>query len=140
MYNSFFRNLIDQNSISRRINELKSGKIGFYSIGLYPASLAYNCAMQRDDSRLLLAPRPGRDLLGAFSMEALDGMDASHLKKMKQMATHLEGENIVSNNLEDLLLRCDLVVLSANSNHIEQDLAKAKSLYFPSKFSLLICS
>ena len=60
---------LDNESILKRLKDLENAKVGFYSIGLYPASLAYNCAMQTDANRLLLAPRTGRDLLGAFSKE-----------------------------------------------------------------------
>ncbi len=128
MYNSFFRNLIDQNSISRRINELKSGKIGFYSIGLYPASLAYNSAMQTNGQWLLLAPRPNRSLLGAFDSITLSNMDSNHLSVMSHMSMHYEGNNLITNKLSDLILRCDLVLLSANSNYIEEDLMLAIKL------------
>ena len=63
MRNSFFDQSLDAGAIRRRVQELSTGKVGFYSVGLYPASLAYNCAMQNAKGRLLLAPRPGRDLL-----------------------------------------------------------------------------
>ncbi len=62
--NSFFSPSLDRDAIHRRILELEKGKVGLYSVGLYPASLAYNCAMQKNsEGHLLLAPRPGRDLL-----------------------------------------------------------------------------
>ena len=67
MQNSFFDSSVDAASIRRRVLELDSAKVGFYSVGLYPASLAYNCAMQNAAGRLMLAARPGRDLLGAFN-------------------------------------------------------------------------
>ena len=70
MLNNFFKDLVDPDNIALRISEIDSGKVGFYSIGLYPASLAYNCAMQTEGTRLLLAPRPGRDILGAFSEQS----------------------------------------------------------------------
>ena len=74
--NGFFPRSLDRDQVRQRVWELERGKVGFYSVGLYPASLAYNCAMQqRDEDNLLLAPRPGRDLLGAFAQSALDGMD-----------------------------------------------------------------
>ena len=71
MRNSFFDQSLDAGAIRRRVQELSTGKVGFYSVGLYPASLAYNCAMQNAKGRLLLAPRPGRDLLGAFPKRRL---------------------------------------------------------------------
>jgi hypothetical protein len=64
--------------IRSRILGLEQGLVGFYSIGLYPASLAYNSAMHGGGDRLLLAPRPGRSLLGAFSPSDLSGMDPTH--------------------------------------------------------------
>lgn len=128
MQNSFFTDTLDEQLIKQRLVELDTGRVGFYSVGLYPASLAYNCAMQTDGSRLLLAPRPGRKLLGAFSDRALSGMDSQHVETIRGMASHLEGSHKVSNTLSDLILRCELVVLSSNSNHIEEDLTEACSL------------
>ena len=57
MHNSFFDQSLNAVSIRSRIHEVVAGKVGFYSVGLYPASLAYNCAMQNEAGRLLLAPR-----------------------------------------------------------------------------------
>lgn len=45
--NSFFSPSLDREAINLRILELEKGKVGLYSVGLYPASLAYNCAMQK---------------------------------------------------------------------------------------------
>ena len=73
--NSFFNESYSKDHIATRIKEVLKGKVGFYSVGLYPASLAYNCAMQTDGNRLLLAPRPNRNLLGAFPKQIVDGMD-----------------------------------------------------------------
>jgi len=124
--NSFFPRSLDGELVRRRIWELESGKVGFYSVGLYPASLAYNCAMQQDESvNLLLAARPGRDLLGAFPPAALEGMDPDHVAAMERMASHSREGERQPNTLSDLLQRCELVVLSANSNHVEEDLQEA---------------
>ncbi len=131
MHNSFFDESLDQEAIKQRIGELARGKVGFYSIGLYPASLAYNCAMQTAGESLLLAPRTDRELFGAFSQEAMQGMDPEHVAKMQQMAFHsigAIGQTLVPNTLANLIDRCELVILSANSNHIEQDLADACAL------------
>ncbi len=128
MHNSFFGKQLDLEFIPLRVKELETAKVGFYSVGLYPASLAYNCAMQTDGTRLLLAARPDRELLGAFSEETLNGMDSEHIDTIFKMGTHLEGNKIVNNNLSDLILRCEIVILSANSNHIEDDLKEACSL------------
>ena len=65
MRNSFFTQSLDAGSIRSRVRELAVGKVGFYSVGLYPASLAYNCAMQNEAGRLLLAARPPLLLLAA---------------------------------------------------------------------------
>ncbi len=128
MQNSFFDNSLDQDSIKQRILALENGKVGFYSVGLYPASLAYNCAMQTDGKSLLVAPRSGRSLMGAFSEDAIQGMDPEHVERMHHMAVHEQGHQETPNTLAYLLENCDLVVLSANSNHIEQDLQDACDL------------
>ncbi len=124
--NGFFPRSLDGDLVRQRIRDLESGKVGFYSVGLYPASLAYNCAMQQDEpASLLLAARPGRELLGAFSQDALDGMDPDHVASVERMGSHLQNGQRCPNTLKDLLQRCELVVLSANSNHVEEDLQEA---------------
>ncbi len=128
MENSFFSSKLDPGLISKRLFDLENARIGFYSIGLYPASLAYNCAMQKGGTNLLLAPRPGREIMGAFDIKSLKGMDETHLASIDLMSKHLEGGQYVYNSLSDLILRCELVILSANSNHIEIDLIEACSL------------
>ena len=75
MNNSFFRQLNNEESFYSFLGEIESCKVGFYSVGLYPASLAYNCAMHSESNNILLAPRPGRDLLGAFSKDVLSQYD-----------------------------------------------------------------
>lgn len=125
MQNSFFESSLDKKSLKQRLRKLDKAKVGFYSIGLYPASLAYNSAMQKSEKSLLLAPRPGRELLGAFSEEAIKGMDPRHVTKLHRMASHKEGDELVTNTLEYLITKCELVILSANSKYIEQDLAEA---------------
>lgn len=128
MRNSFFPQSLDAGSIRCRVQELAAGKVGFYSVGLYPASLAYNCAMQNEAGRLLLAPRPGRELFGAFPKDTLATMDEEHVDSVRDMASHrVDGER-VTNTLRDLIERCDLLVLSANSNHVEEDLLEACKL------------
>ncbi|MBE9067207.1 hypothetical protein IQ260_11120 [Leptolyngbya cf. ectocarpi LEGE 11479] len=128
MHNSFFENSLDQDAIKQRILSLEDGKVGFYSIGLYPGSIAYNCAMQTDGKFLRLATRPGRTLMGAFSKDAQQGMDPDHVETLQRMAVHEQGSTSVPNTLTDLINTCDLVVLSANSNHIEQDVQEACAL------------
>jgi hypothetical protein len=128
LQNGFFAPNLDPTLIRERLLSLELGRVGFYSVGLYPAALAYNCAMQTDGTRLLLATRPGRSLFGAFSENDLAGMDPEHLATMEQMCSHLDGSQRVPNSLADLIERCDLVVLSANSNHVEEDLQEALQL------------
>lgn len=128
MQNSFFSDSLDQATIRNRILGLEQGLVGFYSIGLYPASLAYNSAMHSGGDRLLLAPRPGRSLLGAFSPADVSGMDPTHIATMERMACHEREGRQRQNTLRDLIERCDLVVLTANSNHMEQDLLEACQL------------
>ena len=43
MQNNFFSESSSESEIRNRYLALERGSIGFYSIGLYPASLAYNC-------------------------------------------------------------------------------------------------
>ena len=73
----------------------------------------------------MLAARPGRDLLGAFSKEAIANMDAGHVATVRSTGTHVSSTEQRPNTLRDLILECELVVLSANSNHIEEDLFEA---------------
>ena len=40
MQNAFFDDSLDKDAIKRRIQQIDSGKVGLYSIGLYPASFA----------------------------------------------------------------------------------------------------
>tara|TARA_Y100001968_G_scaffold312413_1_gene335562 strand:+ start:213 stop:1718 length:1506 start_codon:yes stop_codon:yes gene_type:complete len=128
MLNTFFHKDFNVNEILNRLKELEQGKVGFYSVGLYPASLAYNCAMQKDVKSLILAPRPGREVFGAFPIDTLNGMDKNHVEAVESMSFHYELNHKVQNTLADLILRCDLVILSANSNHIEEDISQACSL------------
>lgn len=58
MQNSFFAASLDQEIASRRILELEQRRVGSYSIGLYPASMAYNSATQGSADRLRIANRP----------------------------------------------------------------------------------
>lgn len=128
MRNSFFEDSLDKTSIKKRINELSQAKVGYYSIGLYPASLAYNSAMQKSEKSLLLATRPGRELLGAFSETEIEGMDPRHVTKMYRMAQHREGPESISNDLEYLIANCELVLLTANSKYIANDLTEARKI------------
>jgi hypothetical protein len=128
MLNSFFADSLDQDTVKRRILALEQGRVGFYSIGLYPASLAYNSAMHGGGEPLMLAPRPGRSLFGAFSPRDLSGMDPAHVATMERMVRHERDGRVEENTLRDLIEACDLVVLTANSNHIEQDLHEACEL------------
>ncbi len=126
--NSFFNQPYSSEHIAIRIQEVLKGKVGFYSVGLYPASLAYNCAMQEKGFNILLAPREGRDLFGAFSDSDLSQMDSDIKNKIESMAI-LKGDKLRRyNTLEDLIIKCELVVLSSNSKHIMNDVSLAFKL------------
>ena len=85
--NSFFNEPYSSDHIAIRIKEVLKGKVGFYSVGLYPASLAYNCAMQNKSVNILLAPRSGRELFGAFSDNDLSQKNKEFKNKIQLMAT-----------------------------------------------------
>ena len=111
------------------IEDIENIKVGFYSVGLYPASLAYNCAMHGKPNNILLAPREDRDLLGAFSKDVLSDMDNEILEKIKRMGHYYSTEGIRKVfDLKDLLLGCELVILASNSNHIQDDVKYALEL------------
>ena len=126
--NSFFNETYSREHIAKRINEVLKGKVGFYSVGLYPASLAYNCAMQDKGLDVLLAPRNGREIFGAFSKSDLSEMDSDIKNKIQSMAILNDGELSRYNTLEDLIKKCELVVLSSNSKHIVNDVELAFKL------------
>ena len=75
MKNNFVENIKDEKYFYSLIDDIDNSKVGFYSVGLYPASLAYNCAMHGKSNNILLAPREDRDLLGAFSNDVISDMD-----------------------------------------------------------------
>ena len=78
--------------------------------------------MHSDSNNILLAPRPGRDLLGAFSKDVLSNMENKIIEKVESMGNYFfEGES-KTNTLEDLLLKCKIVILASNSNHIQNDI------------------
>ena len=125
MDNKFINNIQDKDEFYSFFKNIYKTKVGFYSVGLYPASLAYNCALHSKENNILLAPRKGRDLLGAFPKDVLSKMDPEILKKIKKMAINFESDSNISNNLQDLILKCNVVILSSNSNHIQQDISQA---------------
>ncbi len=126
--NSFFNEPYSNETIATRIKEVLEGKVGFYSVGLYPASLAYNCAMQEKGLNILLAPREGRELFGAFSDGDLFEMDCDIKSKIESMAILKNDKSRRYNRLEDLIIKCELVVLSSNSKHIINDVNLAFKL------------
>ena len=128
MKNTFFNKKINEEYFKSFIKNIDEFKVGFYSVGLYPASLAYNCAMHSYKKNILLAPRPGRDLLGAFSKEVLSNMDTKIIKKILEMGSNSDGEDSKFYNLKDLILNCNIVILSSNSNHIVKDINTAINL------------
>ena len=126
--NSFFTKPYSRDHLAIRIREVLNGKVGFFSVGLYPASLAYNCALQNDDLNILLAPRVGRDLFGAFSDIDLSQMDKGVKNKIESMAISNDSKSRKYNKLEDLINKCELVILSSNSKHIINDVNLAIKL------------
>ena len=128
MENKFINNVQDEIEFCSFFKNINKIKVGFYSVGLYPASLAYNCALHSKINNILLAPRKGRDLLGAFPKDVLLKMDSEVLKKIKKMAINIDSDSNVTNNLKDLIQKCNIVILSSNSNHIQQDISLAIQL------------
>ena len=126
--NSFFAEHYSSETTAIRIREVLNGKVGFYSVGLYPASLAYNCALQNQGLNILLAPRAGRELFGAFSDIDLAEMDNAIKTKIKSMAISNVDKSGRYNTLQDLIINCELVVLSSNSKHIINDVDTALKL------------
>ncbi len=119
--NSFFTEPYSTDPVAIRIREVLNGKVGFYSVGLYPASLAYNCALHNGGLNILLAPRDGRQLFGAFSSIDLSEMDKSIKNKIESMAISKNDKSGKYNTLQDLIINCELIVLSSNSKHIIND-------------------
>lgn len=72
--------------MKQQILELEQGRVGFSSIGLDPASMAYTSTMHGSGDRLLRDPRPGRSLPGAFSARDRSGMDPAHGATTEGMA------------------------------------------------------
>ena len=126
--NSFLTEPYSSEPLAKRIREVLNGKVGFYSVGLYPASLAYNCALQNEGLNILLAPRDGRELFGAFSDIDLSEMDNGIKNKIESMAIANSDKSGRYNTLEDLIINCELVLLSSNSKHIISDVDLAFKL------------
>jgi len=128
MNNNFFKSLKNEKRFYSFIEDLSNHKVGFYSVGLYPASLAYNCAMHSVSNNILLAPRHGRDLLGAFSKDVLSNMDNKIIEKIEKMGHYSYEGKRKSYDLKDLLNKCEIVILASNSNHIQEDVKQAFEL------------
>ena len=129
MKNNSIDNTNDKKYFYSLIEDIENSKVGFYSVGLYPASLAYNCAMHGKSNNIFLAPREGRDLLGAFSDDVLSDMDNETIEKIRRMGHYYSAEGIrKSFELKDLLLDCEIVILASNSNHIQDDVKHALEL------------
>ena len=85
--------------------------------------------MHGKSNKILLAPREDRDLLGAFSNDVLSNMDNGTIEKIKRMGHHFSLEGIKKSfDLKDLLLKCEIVILASNSNHIQDDVKHALEL------------
>ena len=128
MNNSFLKEINNENLILSLLENIENCKVGFYSVGLYPASLAYNCAMHSELNNILLAPRSGRELLGAFPRDVLSNMESEIIEKIEMMGHYIHEDKKKSYTLEDLLLRCEIVILASNSNHIQDDISEAIEL------------
>ena len=129
MENKFFNKTIDKFSFNLFLKNINYCKVGFYSVGLYPASLAYNCAMHSKELNILLAPRPGRELFGAFSDDVLSNMEPRIIEKILKMASPIDLESKDKyNNLKSIILNCNIVILASNSNHIQDDIELAIKL------------
>ena len=129
MYNKFFPKKFDEFLLKSFLKNISNSKVGFYSVGLYPASLAYNCAMHSKNSNILLAPRPGRELLGAFSESLLSKMDQAIKERIFKMSFYYdENSEKKYHTLKSLILKCNIVILAANSNHIQNDIELANKL------------
>jgi len=128
MENNFFDQEINELTFRDFLKNIENCKVGFYSVGLYPASLAYNCAMHSKKQNILLAPRPGRELLGAFSKDLLSSMNPIIINRIMRMATPVPKKDKNYNDLSDLIMKCDIVFLAANSNHIQNDISLAIKL------------
>ena len=128
MNNVFIKKLKDEKYFYSLIEGIKNCKVGFYSVGLYPASLAYNCAMHSESDNILLAPRDGRNLLGAFSKDVLLNMEDEIIKKIERMGHYFYEGKRKPYSLKDLLLQCEIVILASNSNHIQNDIKHALDL------------
>ena len=128
MNNNFIKKQEDEKYFYSFFDDLENHKVGFYSVGLYPASLAYNCVMHGKSNNILLAPREGRDLLGAFSNDVLLNMDNEIIEKIERMGQYFFKGRTKSFDLKDLLLKCEMVILASNSNHIQDDVINALEL------------
>jgi len=92
MKNNFVENIKDEKYFYSLIENIENSKVGLYSVGLYPASLAYNCAMHGNSNNILLAPREDRDLLGAFSNDVLLIWITRLLKRLREWDIILQRE------------------------------------------------
>jgi hypothetical protein len=102
--------------------------VGFFSVGLYPDSLAYNSAVHGAGERLLLACRPGLALFGAFASADRAGMAPQHVQRLKRMASRHGDYREGPKSLGDLIARGEMMMLVAISNHSEHDLKEAFEL------------
>ena len=128
MKNTFFNEEIDKETFNDVLKDIYNWKVGFYSVGLYPASLAYNCAIHNEKNNILLAPRSGRNLFGAFSNDVLSEMDLKVKDRILNMSLNIEKGKNIFYNLSDLILRCNIIFLASNSNHIQDDISLAIKL------------
>ncbi len=76
--------------------------------------------MQDKGLDILLAPRNGREILGAFSKSDLSEMDSDIKNKIQSMAILNDGELSRYNTLEDLIKKCELVFSFFSSLILDQ--------------------
>jgi len=55
-------------------------------------------------------------------------MDNEIIEKIKRMGNYSSEGKIKPFNLKDLLLKCEIVILASNSNHIQDDVKNALEL------------
>ena len=123
MQNSFFDSSVDAASIRRRVLELDSAKVA-YSVGC--TRLAGLQLRNAERSGAVDAGRPpGSGPARCLQPGRHHSMDTGHVETVIGMGTSTKAGGQVPNTLQDLIERCELVVLSANSNHVEEDLREA---------------
>ena len=125
--NSFFKEPYSNQAIALRIKEVLEGKVGFYSVGLYPASLAYNWAMQDKGLNTIEA----NEALGfaaderdySYCKEILSSVGVSSVKLMTNNPAKIKG-------LEDVGIEVsERISIEIEPNEHNEDYLKIKAKY-----------